>query len=135
MPLTDMTPVFRNIYIKDVICSSARRAMYFNGLPEQNIENINIENVTIHSQLGAELAESKNITFKNVNIYPLSGAALRLSNVSDVKVEGLTTDTNIEKIVEVTGRKTQNVEIKSSYNTDKMDISDEVKKSTVKLIK
>lgn len=135
VPVTDMTPVFRNIYIKDVICSSARRAMYFNGLPEQNIENINVENVTIHSQLGAELAESKNITFKNVNIYPLSGAALRLSNVSDVKVEGLTTDPTIETIFEVTGRKTQNVEIKSSYNTDKMDISDEVKKSTVKLIK
>lgn len=51
VPVTDMTPVFRNIYIKDVICSSARRAMYFNGLPEQNIENINVENVTIHSQL------------------------------------------------------------------------------------
>ena len=129
-----MTPVFRNIYIKDVICSSARRAMYFNGLPEQNIENINVENVTIHSQLGAELAESKNITFKNVNIYPLSGAALRLSNVSDVKVEGLTTDPTIETIFEVTGRKTQNVEIKSSFKSDKMDISEDVNKSTIKLI-
>ena len=48
VPVTDMTPVFRNIYIKDVICSSARRAMYFNGLPEQKIENINVEKVTIH---------------------------------------------------------------------------------------
>lgn len=134
VPVTDMTPVFRNIYIKDVICSSARRAMYFNGLPEQNIENINVENVTIHSQLGAELAESKNITFKNVNIYPLSGAALRLSNVSDVKVEGLTTDPTIETIFEVTGRKTQNVEIKSSFKSDKMDISEDVNKSTIKLI-
>lgn len=133
--VTDKTPTFRNIYIKDVTCSNARRAMYFNGLPEHNIDNINVENVTIHSQLGAELAESKNITLKNVNIYPRTGAALRLSNVTDVRVEGLVTDAAIETIYEVTGRKTRNVEISSSYAADKLDIAKEVPAASVKLTK
>lgn len=135
VPVTDKTPTFRNIYVKDVTCSNARRAMYFNGLPEHNIDNINVENVTIHSELGAELAESKNITLKNVNIYPRKGAALRLSNVKGVKVEGLVTDPDINTIFEVTGRKTQNVEIKSSYKAEKVHIADEVNTMTVKLIK
>lgn len=135
VPVTEKTPTFRNIYIKDVTCSSARRAMYFNGLPEHNIDNINVENVTIHSELGAELAESKNIILKNVNIYPRTGAALRLSNVSGVKVEGLVTDSDIKTIFEVTGRKTQHVEIRSSYKADKLDVSKEVPSGAVKMNK
>src|SRR5690606_25960835 len=30
-PVDETTPSFRNIYVKDISCSNARRAMYFNG--------------------------------------------------------------------------------------------------------
>lgn len=131
-PVTELTPTFRNIYVTNVTCSNARRAMYFNGLPEHNIDNINIENVTIHSQLGAELVESQNITLKNVNIYPRSGAALRLSNVKDVKVEGLQTEQNIESVFEIGGNKTRNVDIKSPYGQDKLNVTKSVPEGAVK---
>ncbi|MFA6887239.1 MAG: glycoside hydrolase family 28 protein, partial [Fermentimonas sp.] len=41
-PVTDETPVFKNIYVKNLVSRNARRAMLFNGLPEMNIENINL---------------------------------------------------------------------------------------------
>lgn len=82
----ETTPVFRNIFIKNVTSRNAWRAMFFNGLPEMKIDNINIENTTITSKYGAELHESKNISFKQVIILSNEGAAMSFKNVENVKV-------------------------------------------------
>lgn len=82
----ETTPVFRNIFIKNVTSRNAWRAMLFNGLPEMKIDNINIENTTITSKYGAELHESKNISFKQVTILSNEGAAMSFKNVENLKV-------------------------------------------------
>ncbi|QIK58422.1 glycoside hydrolase family 28 protein [Dysgonomonas sp. HDW5A] len=133
-PVDITTPTFRNIFIKDVTCSKARKAMYFYGLPEHNIDNINVENVVIHSQLGAEIMESKNITLKNVNIYPKEGAALILRNVSDVKVDGFTTDAKLPGVFEVSGLRSKNIVISSTYKANQLKIGSDIKSEVVKLI-
>ncbi len=86
-PVTEETPVFKNIYVKNIYSKNARRAMFFNGLPEMNISNINIENATFSSQFGAELSESDDVTFKNVKIYQNEGERLFLKNVKNFKEE------------------------------------------------
>ena len=83
--VSEETPVFRNIYVKNLVSRNARRAMFFNGLPEMNITNINVENATITAKYGAKLAESTGVNFKNVRIIPEEGPALILSNVKDFK--------------------------------------------------
>lgn len=133
-PVDITTPTFRNIFIKDVTCSKARKAMYFYGLPEHNIDNINVENVVIHSQLGAEIMESKNITLKNVNIYPKEGAALILRNVSDVKVDGFTTDAKLPGVFDVSGLRSKNIVISSTYKANQLRIGSDIKSEVVKLI-
>lgn len=83
----ETTPAFRNIHIKGLMCSDARRAMYFYGLPEQKIQNITIEDVVITSQLGGEITESENITFKNVTINQQGGAGMVIKNCSGVHLD------------------------------------------------
>lgn len=135
IPAVDITtPTFRNIYIKDVTCSNARKAMYFYGLPEHNIDNINVENVVIHSQLGAELMESKNVTLKNIRIYPTEGAALTLKNVRDVTVDGFITDPRLSSVFDVSGLRSTNIVITSAYNTNQLKIASNINPKTVKLI-
>lgn len=73
LPLDETTPRFRNIHIKNLICAGARRAMFFNGIPEMPIDGIWLENVEITSQLGAEFIYSKNITMQQVNIHQAEG--------------------------------------------------------------
>lgn len=123
-PVDETTPTFRNIYIKDVVCSEARRAMYFYGLPEHNIDNINIENVTIHSRTGAEIMESENITLKNVSIFPEQAPALKMRNVKNVLVEGFETDSTLKTVFDVDGSRTENVQIVSNYNSEKLRVTD-----------
>jgi len=132
-PVDETTPTFKDIYIKNVVCSHARRAMYFYGLPEHNIENINIENFVVHSKIGAELMESTNIKLKNVQIYPEQGPALFLGNVKDVTVEGFETDGDLETIFAITGRKTEGVHIASPYNNSKVKLGKETNQSTIQI--
>jgi polygalacturonase len=68
MPVTEETPIFRNIDIRNIICHNAGYAMEFNGLPEMPIDGINLENISISARHDATFQYSKNITKKNVNI-------------------------------------------------------------------
>lgn len=129
------TPVFKNIYIKNVVCSNAHKAMFFNGLPEKNIDNINIEDVTVHAKLGAELVESENIKLKNINITAEEGSALVLKNVKNVTVDGFTAPGGNATVFEVSGGKSANISLQSSYGKDKLKTSAEVKSSVVKVSK
>ncbi|MDR2917164.1 MAG: glycoside hydrolase family 28 protein [Tannerella sp.] len=127
-PVDETTPTFRNIFIRNIICSNARRAMYFYGLPEHPINNVNIENVVVHSGIGAELMESENITMKDIQIYPRQGPALLLRNVKNVTVNGFETHGNLETIFEIDGAGTENIQISSIYDPSKVKAGNNMKK-------
>lgn len=97
----ETTPAFRNIYVKNLTSRNARRAMYFNGIPEMKISNINIDSVTISSTYGAEIAESEGITLKNVSIYPKKGPAIEFKNVDNAEVVALKYPATLSDVVRV----------------------------------
>lgn len=68
MPVDETTPQFRNIDIEDVVCRGARRALYFNGLPEMPIKNITLKNIHISAKHDAEFHYSEGIKKENVQI-------------------------------------------------------------------
>lgn len=104
------TPVFRNIYVKNIVSRNARRAMFFNGLPEMNISNINVENAIITSQYGAVISESDGIKFKNIHIIPKTGAALVLQNVKNFELGGFIYPETLQEVVKIVGN-SQNIKL------------------------
>ena len=86
----ERTPQFRDIYIKDVVCSGAARAMYFNGIPEKNIENIVVENCEIVSVKGADLRYSTGVVLRDVNIMQSEGDGYSVANCKDVVIDDCT---------------------------------------------
>lgn len=132
-PVDETTPVFRNIYVENIISRNARRALLFNGLPEMNIENIHLKNAFITSKIGAELSESKNIVFENVTVIPRKGPAYSLNNVKNFKSEKLAFDeNNTRNAIRIEGKKTKDIQL-PKLATDVVEISSEVNKSEVKL--
>jgi polygalacturonase len=110
-PVNETTPVFRDIYVKNLTAKKARRAMFFNGLPEMNISNIRIEDVIITAAHGAEISESEDLFFKNVKILPEKGPVFLLNNVKNITVENPEYPEKIEKIVSVSGKNNRNIRI------------------------
>ncbi len=112
VPVVDeTTPVFRNIYIKNINCTNAGRAMYFNGLPEMNITNINVENVSITSTLGVELSESDGISFKNININSAKSPALNLKNVKNFILSEFRFPDEMTEVIKIMGPNSTNIRL------------------------
>jgi hypothetical protein len=83
MPVDETTPCFRDIHISDIVCNGAARAMFFNGLPEMPVSNINITDCTMTADTGIDLRNSQDITFRNVRCFPKSGDAVRTYKVKN----------------------------------------------------
>lgn len=90
VPVSEETPIFRNIYIDNVTCKGAGRAIFFNGLPEMRIANINLNNIIItDAKEGAIFQESKDITIDNLNIRTTDNSpAIRMGGVKNVTING-----------------------------------------------
>jgi hypothetical protein len=132
-PVTEETPVFRNIFVKNLVSRNARRAMFFNGLPEMNIENIRLENAFITARYGAELSEAKDIVFDNVTVIAEEGPFYILNNVKNFKGVNLYFDKNTtEEVMWVKGSRTSTVEL-LPFLEDKIEISPEVDKNQIRI--
>lgn len=82
----ETTPSFRDIYINNIFCNGVDRAMYFNGLPEMRVKNINISDCTIKSYKGIEISYSEDVKLQNVSIHPSVGEPVKLSNTDNVVI-------------------------------------------------
>jgi len=118
-PVTKETPSFRNIYVTNIVSRNARRAMFFNGLPEMNISNINVENAIITSQYGAVICESDGVKFKNVHIMQQTGAALTLQNVKNFDLKNFTYPLDLPEVVKIVG-KSANIQLPASIEKQKI---------------
>lgn len=87
-PVSEETPSFRQIHIKNVTCDGARRAMFFNGLPEMKIKDIYVENVIISSKFGAELIQTDGVSLKNVKVFPEKGPKISIKYSNNIAIDG-----------------------------------------------
>ncbi|RNC66387.1 glycoside hydrolase family 28 protein [Proteiniphilum sp. X52] len=130
-PVTEETPVFKDIYVKNLVSRNARRAMFFNGLSEMNIENINLENAFITARYGAEFSESKDITFKDVTVIPDEGPAYLFNNVKNFKSTNLTFEVNESgKAARITGSQNSGIQL-PGLPQDQVEIAPEVDRSEI----
>jgi polygalacturonase len=112
-PVSIETPIFRNINISNINCNGALRAMYFNGLPEMNIQNIKLENISITAQSGATLCESDGISIKNTVINVEKGPMMNLFNVKNVTLDAVGSGKPDNNTVKIEGTNTKNIQLKN----------------------
>ncbi|MFT3980603.1 MAG: glycoside hydrolase family 28 protein [Ferruginibacter sp.] len=115
LPVTEATPRFRNIYIKNVVCDGAEKALFIRGLPEMNIHDIYLENMNIIAREGIECSEAKKISLKNVNIFAKDNQPLiDILNSSDISFTGFNNKTEVPVNVRIAGDRTENIDWKDS---------------------
>lgn len=68
VPVTAATPQFRDFQIQNITCHGAQHALFFRGLPEMAIQNIQLSNLVMKSRKGIELTEAKNINIENMQL-------------------------------------------------------------------
>lgn len=111
-PVTEETPQFKDIYMKDVTVNGALQAVYVQGLPEMNVENVVMENMVLKTKKGILLIDSKNIAFKNVKLETTeTHKGMEIFNCTNVDASGLTIDLNAEDNISIFGSNNKNISI------------------------
>jgi polygalacturonase len=115
MAVNEGTPQFRNIFIQDVQCRGARRAVQLQGLPEMPIRGIHLRNVAISATRGVICQDAQDITLEGVEILQKEGSVVEVIRSRDVRIDHLTFPTGTETLFKLSGRNTAGITVK---NTD-----------------
>lgn len=109
-PVTEETPVFRNMYFKNIYCDGAAQGLMIQGIPEMPVENLQFENMLLKADQGFSMNYASNIRFKNVQLEVKSGIAARVSNSQNLTFDGFKC-TGAEQLFRVAGTTTKNVKL------------------------
>lgn len=114
------TPVFRNMHFDNIVCTGAARAMTIQGLPEMPTQDLTFENIAFSAQQGINCFETSNIKFKNVKIIQEKGPAFEMFNSRNFEFEKITFNESLPVFMNLTGEKTNAIELKD-FNKSIMD--------------
>jgi len=110
--------------------------MYFNGLPEMNISNINLENAVITAHFGAELVEADGVKFTHVNVEAVEGPAYILKNVKNFSATKLEYPAQMQQPINISGNKTKNITLPfSSQSKNLVQWSEKIDAKEIKFTK
>jgi hypothetical protein len=90
-PVSQRTPVLRNMHFSGVIVRGAPAAGFMLGLPEMPIEDVTFTDIHIDAEKGLSCSEAKNIAFRDMRIDTKKGPALICENVAGLEIEGFET--------------------------------------------
>lgn len=85
-PVTESTPIFREIHVSNVAATCQRSAGLIIGLPESVVSNVVFSNVQISAASAFKIENASGIEFKNSRVSVRDGEAFELKNA---KVDGV----------------------------------------------
>lgn len=137
LPVNEETPQFRNIFIRNVNCKGALLGIQLQGLPEMNLENVELENIRMEADHGMTCSDAKNVKIRNLTLLTKHVPAIDLKNSADVTIDGLISN-NILPLVHLSGSKSGQTIFKNAgiTNPEKQIIAGkEVPQNMVRVVK
>jgi polygalacturonase len=89
MPVTEETPSFRNIHLRNITVSGSNIAAQFQGLPEMNLQGVTLEDATFETKTGITVIDGEGITFRNIRLNQAEGPGLTFYNAKHATVEAI----------------------------------------------
>lgn len=90
VPVSEETPVFKNMYFKNIYVNGAAQALKIMGIPEMPVENIQFQNMIIRSDVGIQMNYARKIDFKNIDLrLDKPGIAVSFSNSQNINIESI----------------------------------------------
>lgn len=89
-PLDETTPAFRNFRISRVQCDGAEKAIFIRGLPEMQIADIQLKDMSFTANKGIEIQEAKGIILTNIDLQLKDpNTTIKVQQSSDIKTTGI----------------------------------------------
>ncbi|MEI7423268.1 MAG: glycoside hydrolase family 28 protein [Prolixibacteraceae bacterium] len=138
LPVTEETPQFKNIYFRNINCKGAFQGIFLQGLPELNLENIQMENIRIEADYGLICSDTKGLKIKNLTILTTKSPVMDFKNAKNVEIDGVKTVPGLLPMVHLAGSVSENIVLKNAVITDpgkQIVVGKEVKSNALQLAK
>ena len=109
VPVTEETPSFKNIFMKNKKATGSQQAAFFMGLPEMSLQNVSLENSIFETKKGIVAIDVDGLKLSNVEIIATNDNALTIYNGKNLKVNKLTFEKS-KLPIKVLGKKSENIE-------------------------
>lgn len=119
LPVTEETPQFRNVHINNIVAYGAEKAIFVRGLPEMNVKNIVMQNMTIQAKIGLDMTEGTNIVLRNVKLVTdETDPVMNIHNSQNIVLENVDYKDGAELLLNLSGSKSKSIKMPGT-NTKK----------------
>ena len=132
IPVTAETPIFRNVFFKNITATNSYEALSLNGLSEMNLKNIVIEDSYFDTKKALTIVDADGITLKNVKLKYSEGTGATIYNSKNIDLSGLMLESAAKPTIKVVGSKTDNVKLPVNLPKDQISVAKDVAKTAVK---
>lgn len=134
VPVNEETPQFKNISIKNITIKGAQQAVFLQGLPEMNLENIEISNLIAKAEKGFSIIDANGIKISNAKLDIKAKNAFEIYNTKNLSLKNLEFNAGSSNAITINGEASKNIDLSgSSVNFSKTTTIDKsVDKKAVK---
>ncbi len=90
-PVSERTPIFRNIHISNLTGTNVKKAGTVYGISEMPVQNISFSNINIQSEEGFTLNTADNVEFHDAKITTTMGASFKIENSNNLILDNVAT--------------------------------------------
>ncbi len=90
-PVSERTPIFRDIHISGITGRNINQACVVKGLEEMPISNISFDNINMDAKTGFDISKAKDIRLNNVQVNVQLGAAFKLNDIENSYLNNINT--------------------------------------------
>jgi polygalacturonase len=113
-PVTEQTPQFKNISIKNITVKGALQAVFLQGLPEMNLENIELRNLLLEADNGFSIIDANGVKIEDVKLITKNKTGFEFLNSKNVDIKGLDYNFASSPAITVNGERSENITLNSS---------------------
>ncbi|WP_114822182.1 glycoside hydrolase family 28 protein [Chryseobacterium sp. KLBC 52] len=122
-PVTEETPIFRNIFFKNINAVNSYEAITLFGLSEMNLKNIVIEDSKFDTKKALTIVDADGIQLKNVTMKYTEGTGATVYNSKNINLSTVKFESPIKPYIKVLGNKTGTVALPKDLRSDKSTVS------------
>lgn len=124
-PVTEATPVFRDIHFRHIYCNGAEQAIFVRGLPEMPVQEVYLEDMVFKSKKGMECMEAKGIHLKNIRFLTAgTNPVIDLRDCRDMGLDRLAVSPDAALFLNVRGKESGKISV---THTALQDVRNQVK--------
>lgn len=124
-PVSERTPVFRNIHISNVTGNNINQIGYITGIDEMPIDEISFNNINISAKIGFKATTANNLSFSNIDWSVKKGASLTLMNCNNVLINDFRSKIPIKNQEIISINNSKGIFINNCYTKPQTDIFSE----------